>query len=227
MTMLRLAASACVTALVMHAAWNVHTASATTPPPGGEATAPDTAEAQPIPVVQGFRSAGFGTDESAVRRAIFEDFALAGGDVVRTRNDLEQTTVLAIQVPELMPDAGPATVTYVLGSGGTLIQVTILWGLDASGIDTEVLQTAARILIDFFDSEGFRSQIGPEPMVFVEGTNLLYYARGADGGGLALSALPRQTGGGEEGAELPPVLRLAYAADLANPDVFRAPAIRP
>lgn len=225
MTVLRLAAAACVTALALHAGWQASTALATTPP-SDDATGPDATEEQPAPLVRGFRSAGFGADESGVRRAIFEDFGLAGGEVVRSRNDLEQTTVLTIRVPELLPDAGPATVTYVLGSAGTLIQVTILWGLDSSGADTDSLQTTARILIDFFDDQGFQSQVGPEPLVFVEGTNLLYYARGADGGGLALSALPRQAAAGED-PSLPPVLRLAYAADLANPDVFRAPAIRP
>jgi hypothetical protein len=38
-----------------------------------------------------------------VRRAIYRDFGLAGDDVVRTRNDLEQTTVLSIAVDDLIP----------------------------------------------------------------------------------------------------------------------------
>lgn len=219
MSLLRIAALAGLAALCVSAA------GATTPPPGGD-TPPRAAEdAQNAPVVRGFRSAAFGMDESAVRRAIFDDFAVAGNAVARTRNDLEQSTVLTVTVPDLVPDAGPATVGYVLGRGGTLIQVTILWGLDERSGDADALEATARILIDFFDEQGFTSQTGPEPVVFVDGSNLLYYARDAEGGGLALSALPRQ--GAADPATASPILRLAYAADLANPDVFRTPAITP
>lgn len=193
----------------------------------GPADVPLPAEPQAAdapPDIEGFRTARFGDDESAVRRAIFSDFGLAGGDLRRWRNDLEQTTVLAVEVEALLPDAGPARVSYVLGRGGGLIQVTVLWGLGGDGtVQVADLEAAAAVLIAYFAEQGYSSVSGPEPVVFVDGSNLLFYARDAEGAGFALSALPRR----DPAAEGPPILRLGYAADLDNPDVFRTQAITP
>jgi hypothetical protein len=194
--------------------------------PVSGAEAPDAGAEAPVPRISGFRSAAFGDDESAVRRAIYRDFGLAGDDVVRTRNDLEQTTVLSIAVDDLIPDAGRARVSYVLGRGGRLIQVTVLWGLDIDpSVQTVDLEAAAALLMGYFGEQGYVSEGGPAPVAFVDGSNLLFYARDAEGGGLALSALPRRDP--EAPADAPPILRIAYTADVANPDVFRAPSITP
>ena len=178
------------------------------------------------PAIDGFRTARFGMDESAVRRAIFADFGRAGAAVGRQRNDLEQTTVLALQVDELVPGSGPAAISYVLGQGGSLIQVTILWGLtEDPSVTAADLNATAGLLIAYFTGQGHVSVSGEEPVVFVDGSNLLFYARDPEGSGLALSALPRRDPAAPAGA--PPFLRLAYSTDLDNPDVFRTPAITP
>ncbi|MEZ5666358.1 MAG: hypothetical protein R3F55_02785 [Alphaproteobacteria bacterium] len=177
----------------------------------------------PTPEVRGFRSAGFGMDESQVRRAIADDFGLDGADVRLVRNDLEQTTVLSVAVEGLVPEAGPARIGYVLGRGGRLIQVTVLWGVDPAATDRAGLESAAALLIAYFDEQGFASQTGATPVVFADGSNLLYYASDEQGGGLALSVEPRRAAD----AAAMPILRLAYVASRNNPAVFRTPAIAP
>lgn len=183
-------------------------------PPGSGAEAPAS-------FIEGFRAARFGMDESAVRRAIHDDFMISGSAVERWRNDLEQTTVLSVAVPGLIPDGGTAMVSYVLGQSGRLIQVSVLWGIVGPDVAVSTMEATAAILIEALDARGLRPEIAGSPMAFADGTNLLYYARDDAGGGVALSALPRVAPGGT------PILRLAYAADLDNPDVFRAPGIRP
>lgn len=186
----------------------------------------DAAFGEQGPAIEGFRSARFGMDESAVRRAIFEDFAQSGAAVERLRNDLEQTTVLTLEVDALLPDAGPAALAYVLGRSGRLIQVTVIWGLARDpAVRADDLEATAALLIAYFNEQGFASASGPEPVVFTDGSNLLFYARDSGGAGVALSALPRRDPAAPAGA--PPFLRLAYAADPDNPDVYRTPAIVP
>lgn len=164
-------------------------------------------------------------DQNAVRRAIYDDFALSGADVVISANALEQTQVLTIDVPDLLPESGLVTIGYVFGRSGGLIQVTLLWGLADTSVQTEALELTAARLIAYFAEQGYVSETGPDPVVFADGSNLLFYTRDARGGGLALSALPRRAT--DDDLDTTPILRLAYSANLDNPDIFRSPAIRP
>jgi hypothetical protein len=191
-------------------------------PPAGEAEDVLPAEAASGPaVVEGFRSATFGMDENAVRRAIHADFQLSGNEIARWRNDLEQTTVLSVTVPDLIPDAGTVVVSYVLGRSGRLIQVTLLWGSEGPAATRTDMEAAAALLIAALDERGFEPEVTGAPVAFADGSNLLYYARDEAGGGVALSALPSAN------PDAAAIMRLAYTADLDNPDVFRAPGIRP
>src|SRR5712671_2314720 len=78
----------------------------------------------PTVEVTGFRSAKFGMSEADVRAAIVKDFGVKPEAIRAETNASEQTLVLLIKAPDVLPGGGSAEVSYVLGfKSKTLIQV--------------------------------------------------------------------------------------------------------
>ena len=79
--------------------------------------------------IDGFRSAKFGSNESAVLRAIKKDFRVNKKSVSRGVNSNEKTVFLMIDVKDLLAESGPSKVIYIFGyKSKKLIQVKVVWG---------------------------------------------------------------------------------------------------
>jgi hypothetical protein len=78
--------------------------------------------------VSGFRSAKFGMSEADVRAAIVKDLNVKPDAIRAETNTSEQTRVLLVRAPDVLPGGGMAEVSYVFGyKSKTLIQVGATW----------------------------------------------------------------------------------------------------
>jgi hypothetical protein len=201
------------------------TAQAQQPPAPRQAPAPAAEAAAETPaVIEGFRSARFGMTEAETRAAIRRDFPEAAARITSEQTPVERTQVLTIAVPDLIPDAGTARVSYILGHRSKrLIQVTILWGPPADpAARPEALVNAAEALRAHFTSLAWRPGSAAGGVMLADGSTLVF--RGLDEQGRmaqlqVLPAAPAQAA--VPGTARPFGLRLAYVADPLNPDVFR------
>lgn len=187
-------------------------------------------------VVDGFRSAKFGMTEEEVGKVITTDFRGQDIKVSKARNPVEKTTLLSIEVKDIIPFSGPARVVYIFGfKSKTLIQVDVLWGnpIDSKP-DPEVLAGTANILRDHFAAEGF----APDKMVrnVARGDGHIIVFRGIDNEErmvLLLLNVPQKKDG-KEGAtaaegdskqaerDLSQMsLRLSYILNTKEPDIYR------
>lgn len=107
--------------------------------------------------VDGFRSAKFGDNEDAVRKAIAKDFDISGDDIKTVVNPVQRTKALIIRAKDLIPDTGEARITYILGyKSQALIQVNVLWGTAVTPDVTEVaIARTALILKNYFSGQGY------------------------------------------------------------------------
>src|SRR5579863_130277 len=86
----------------------------------------ETAKPAAAAAIDGFRDAHFGMTEVELRRAIQADFPKAA--VAAAINPTEKTTTLSLTAGGLLPDTGPARISYILGyRSKRLIQVNIVW----------------------------------------------------------------------------------------------------
>lgn len=192
---------------------------ATPQPQGGEQPAAENA-AQ----IEGFRSARFGMSEAELRAAIRRDFPGPAERIASEQTPVERTQVLTITVPDLIPDAGSARISYILGHRSRrLIQVTILWGPPAdSAAKPEALVNAAEALRAHFASLAWRPGSIAGGVALADGSTLVFRALDEKGRMAQLQVLPAAApAGAAAGAPRPFGLRLAYVADPMNPDVFR------
>jgi hypothetical protein len=192
--------------------------------PAADAPAP----AENAAVIEGFRSARFGMTEAETRAAIRRDFPEAAARITSEQTPVERTQVLTIAVPDLIPDAGTARVSYILGHRSKkLIQVTILWGPPAdAAARPEALINAAEALRAHFVSLAWKAGSAAGGIALSDGSTLVF--RGLDEGSRMaqlqlLPAAPPPAGSPAAAAGAPRAfgLRLAYVADPVNPDVFR------
>jgi len=96
-------------------------------PAWAQASVPQATTPAPIEVT-GFRSAKFGMNEQEVRNAAAKDFNVKPAALKAQDNEIEQTHVLTIPVPDLLPSGGTAEVSYVLGyKTKKLIQIGVAW----------------------------------------------------------------------------------------------------
>lgn len=195
------------------------------PPPSKAAPAPKAAEKTPDPVpgayrLEGFRSATFGMSEQQVRNAIRKDFNLSGEKVTVEENPIEKTTVMSIVVPELLPDAGPARISYILGfKSKKLVQVNLLWGTPlAADASAEKLRGAANALGQYFLGLGFP----PENVIvnarLKDGTYLVFQGVDAQ---KRTTVLRLAETAAAEGQKPSVAMTLFYIQNPDNPDVFR------
>jgi hypothetical protein len=169
--------------------------------------------------VEGFRSAAFGMNETQLRAAIRKDFGLAGDKVASEENPAQRTTVLSITVDDLLPDAGPARISYILGfKSKRLFQVNILWG-GAPEATPEKLSAAAATLRDYFLAAGYAAETVAANARTSDGGVLWFTGADAQKHTTTLRSLPLPPA---KDGEKPGVgLLLSYVQDPQNPDIFR------
>jgi hypothetical protein len=190
------------------------------PPPAAEAR-----PAEPSPPIEGFRHARFGMAEQQVRDAVQKDFPEAARRLSRATHPSERTTVLSATVDELLPGAGPARVSYILGHASKrLVQVNVVWASDGRTAERdEAIVAAANALRDHFQAR-YRA---PDEIVanrpVGENAILVFRAARADNRVvlLLLTGVAAAGRAGRNPAPPPLALQLSYIRDHARPDVFR------
>jgi hypothetical protein len=182
--------------------------------PAGDEAKPDTVK------IDGFRSAAFGMNETQLRAAIRKDFNHSGDKIASEENANERTTVLSVTVDELLPDAGPARVSYILGhKSKRLIQVNIVWGAPGGQVAPEKLVAAANNLRQYFLGAGYQPDSIVANAKADDGTIVVF--KGADAQ-KRMTLLRLISGAPSKDAEKSPaMLSLSYVQDAQNPDIFR------
>lgn len=200
------------------------------PPASGAPAAPNAAEVKPYQV-EGFRSAKFGMDETAVRRAIQADFNVKESAISKEVNPVDRTTVLTVTAKDVLPEISVARIHYIIGySQKKLFQVVLMWGQGVSettATNTSVLG-GAQELLSYFVAQSFKPENRIVNAQLPDGTALLF--QGADEKGrvvqLQYGTVPEPPRKGEtpDPAKTPPRIpygRLVYVEDPKNLDIFR------
>jgi hypothetical protein len=194
--------------------------------PEGEATAtPEASEAR----VEGFRSATFGMTEAQVREAIRKDFNIGRDKITSEESPTDRTQAMIVTVPDLLPEAGPARVSYVFGhKSKKLMQVHVLWGAGQTpAVKPEKLQLAAATLQQYFLAEGFPADKVVTNARAQDGAVIVFQGTDAQKRLALLRYIAPPEGEAKEKGEKPAgstaTLWLSYVQDLQNPDVYRIP----
>jgi hypothetical protein len=188
-------------------------------------------QATPAPVgpvvadVTGFRSAHFGMTETQVRAAIEKDLRARSDDVRSEENRAEQTQLLEVRVPDVLPGGGTASVSYVFGfKSKTLIQVGLSWSKATDDKMTpEQLFSNANVLRSHFLEAGYKPDTVSTNMPISSGILLF---RGSDAHGHATVLILQGTfsqGENKQRILTPTALVLFYIEDAKSPDVYRLP----
>jgi hypothetical protein len=157
--------------------------------------------------------------EQQVRNAIRKDFNQSGEKVAVEEHAVEKTTVLTITVPDLLPDSGPARISYILGfKSKRLIQVNILWGTPVGAeIDPEKMRASGNALAQYFLGLGFPRDNIILNATLKDGSVVLFQGTDAQ----KRTAVLRFVQSAEEGKKAAAVMTLFYIQDTQNPDVFK------
>jgi hypothetical protein len=109
--------------------------------------------------------------EAQVKAAIQSDFKIVPEKIHTEDNASEKTTVLSVDVPNLLDGAGLARSTYIFGyTTKKLIQVNVIWGTSVDPqVKPEQIVTAANQLRQLFVDLGY------------EAGSVISNARAADG----------------------------------------------
>jgi hypothetical protein len=192
------------------------------PPPASMTAAPP-APTAPVAQVTGFRSATFGMSERDVRAAIAKDFGVKPDAIKAETNPSEQTRVLIIQAPDVLPGGGTAEVSYVFGfKSKNLIQVGVSWSKTSDDKMTpEQLFSNSSILRAHFIAAGYK----PDTVASnrpINGGRLMF--RGSDDKGRTTMLVLQGTltkGDNDQRVLTPNGLVLFYVADAKTPDIYR------
>jgi hypothetical protein len=176
--------------------------------------------------VTGFRDAVFGMSQDQVLAAIDNEFKIQAGAVKHSLNSLQRTEALTISVPNLIPNGGTATVSYIFGyQTHKLIEVNLLWSqaTDAKMTASMLYQNGAS-LQQYFASAGFVPSRSSGNIALQDGI-LLFRTTDADGNAvlLVLSGTLTKDTKTDKATLSPTALTLAYAVDPAHADIFNLP----
>src|SRR5262249_2637933 len=154
------------------------------------------------------------------------DFGLKDAQIQHDSNPVQKTSMLTIDVKDLLPGTGTARISYLFGyENKKLFTVVIVWAHAFNPADTrEVLVDAATVLRGHFESEAFAK--GTLTDARLPGGSVLVF-RGIDGEGrmvvLTATGLSIPNTGAAREKEPPPsepALRLTYIEDPQHPDVY-------
>ena len=222
--MLRALALTAALTMLSGAAWAQAPAAGTAPP------APAASEVAPYEV-EGFRTAKFGMDEAAVKRAISADFNVKESAVSREVNPVDRTTVLSLTVKDVLPDIAVARIHYILGyKNKKLFQIVLLWGAGTSETrpDNTTVLGGAQELLNYFLSQSFKPENRIVNAQTPDGNTLLFQGIDEKGRVVQLQygtvSEPAKKGETTEDSKTParaPYGRLVYVEDPKNMDVFK------
>jgi len=177
--------------------------------------------------VEGFRGAKWGMTEAEVKAAITAEFKIPADKLKTEPNPNERTTVLTIQVPDLIEGAGVARVSYIFGyTTKKLIQVNLVWGTPVDPqAKAEGVVAAANQLRDLFLNAGY------EPSSIIanaranDGEVIVFQGQDADKHTTLLRLVsaqpPAEKEAKKEKAQPVTALFLSYILDTKTPDIFR------
>jgi hypothetical protein len=216
--------------VLLGASIGVAAAQPAAPTGGTVAPAPNPDAAKPYQV-EGFRSAKFGMDEAAVKRAIAADFAVKESAIAKETNPLDRTVVLSVTVKEVLPEVAAARIHYILGySQKKLFQVVLIWGAGVSDTPptaTNVL-TGAQLLLNYFLGQSFKPENRIVNAQLADGMTLLFQGVDEKGREVQLQygtapSPPREGETVEQTKAKPrsPFARLVYVEDPKNLDIYR------
>ena len=179
---------------------------------------------KPWAQINGFRSAKFGMDQEKVMRAIARDFKISKSKVKQSFHHSEGTTILLIQVPNLLAAGGNTNIGYVFGlSTKKLIRVNVLWGKGVGETtNNKSVLAVANNLRDHYSKKRYQ-----EKTFLLNGkmndTTMLFF-RGQDKKNRMIT-LMFKTPAMKKGAKLTETdmqvsLKLAYVLNPTNPDVL-------
>jgi len=206
-------------------------ASAQTPAAGIAQPAPGAAAEAKAYEVEGFRTAKFGMDEAAVKRAIVADFNVKESAIAKEVNPIDRTTVLSITAKDVLPEIAVARVHYILGyKDKKLFQIVLTWGAGTSETrpDNTSVLGGAQELLSYFLTQSFKPENRIVNAQTPDGNALLF--QGTDEKGrvvqLQYGTVPEPTKKGEtaQDGKTParvPYGRLVYVEDPKNMDVFK------
>jgi hypothetical protein len=182
--------------------------------------------------VEGFRSARWGMTEAQVKAVILKDFSIAADKVQAEENSSERTTVLSINVNELLEGAGKARISYIFGySSKKLIQVNIVWGTSIDPqAQPERVVAAANQLRALFLSAGYDPATTASNVATGQGAITVFQGQDSEKHTTLLrlvsSPAPppaKQRGKNDKHESVGPhvALLLSYVQDARNPDIYR------
>ena len=170
----------------------------------------------------GFRSANFGMTAEQVRQAIRKDFNIGPDKIETAENPIERTQILAVTVPDLLPNGGPAQVAYVIGfRSKQLVQVTVTWGGPLNqqlGIPGAV--DLARTLQGYLAGVGYKADTIVSNVVQPDGSVLFFRGDDPQGRRTILIANGVAAPEGQKPNGLP-LVQISYIRDPQTPDVFQ------
>ena len=181
----------------------------------------DTGTSQEWANIDGFRSAKFGFNESAVLKAVKKDFKIKGKGVSRVVNSNEKTITLSINVKDLLAGSGSSKVFYILGyKSKKLIHVNVVWGrpVDKKPKAEKVVSTANQ-LRNYFAQKRYRKNGFALNAQLGEGTILVFQGKDQKGRAARLLLNNPKNKDGKVGDNI--ALTLSYIEKPENPDVFR------
>ena len=163
--------------------------------------------------------------EQQVRQAVQRDFPAVANRLSRVTHPREKTTVLTLTAEDLLLDAGPARISYILGyASKRLVQVNIVWTGDGrTAARDEAIISAANALRDHLLTQHHP----PDEIVanhqVSDDAILVFRAAQADGRMVLLLLTGTAAAGrvNRSPARPPLALQLSYIRDHAHPDIFR------
>ena len=181
----------------------------------------DTGISQEVANIDGFRSAKFGFNESAVLKAVKKDFKIKGKGVSRGVNLNEKTVYRMIDVKDLLAGSGPSKVVYIFGyKSKKLIQVKVIWGkLAQKKPNIETIISTATQLNNYFRQKRYQKNGFASYRQLAEGLILVFQGKDQKGRTARLLLNSPKNKDGKVGDNI--ALTLSYIEKPENPDVFR------
>jgi hypothetical protein len=173
--------------------------------------------------VSGFRSAKFGMDENEVRAAIVRDLGVKSDAIRAETNPSEQTRVLLVKAPDVLPGGGIAEVSYVFGyKSKTLIQVGATWSKATDEKMTpDQLFSNSTVLRAHFTAAGYKPETIASNMPINGGILMFRGSDAKDHTTMLILQGPIAKGENDQNVLTPTGLVLFYVADAKTPDVYR------
>ncbi len=163
--------------------------------------------------------------EADVRNAIVRDLGVKPDAIRSEDNKSEQTHVLLVKAPEVLPGGGASEVSYVFGyKTKKLIQVGVTWSKATDDKMTpDQLFSNSTVLRTHFISQGYKQDTIATNMPINGG--ILMFRGSDDKDRTTMLILQGSIAQGENNQRVltPTALLLFYVADAKTPDVYRLP----